>query len=165
MSQKIGQFWLQAYFNLRRTLSSRINSIKRSSIFKVRQTPTRVPLIKTPGENSQSIFSSMDSDMQTVSTNILSSQGFFAIQASRHRLIGMYEPAWSLMKPFKEEIHQTVRKLYVSILVPEVTTQKILQQLQITMFKKWLKTGSQRLKKCKFTLNEFYDSFNTTHIR
>ena len=90
MSQKIVQFCLQAYFNLRRTLSSRINSIKRSSIFKVRQTPTRVPLIKTPGENSQSIFSSMDSDMQTVSTNILSSQGFFTIQTplDRHVQVG-----------------------------------------------------------------------------
>ena len=61
--------------------------------------------------------------------------------------------ARSVIKPFKEEIHQTVRKLYVSILVREVTTQKILQQLQIMMFKKWLKIGSQRLKKCTFTFH------------
>ena len=70
-------FRFQAYFNLRRTLSSRINSIKRSSIFKVKQTPTRIPLIKTPGE--QSIFSSMDSDMQTITTHVLSSQGILRL--------------------------------------------------------------------------------------
>ena len=32
--------------------------------------------MKIPGENAQGIFSSMESDMQTVTTNILSSQGF-----------------------------------------------------------------------------------------
>ena len=62
--------------------------------------------------------------------------------------------AGHVIKPILEVIRQT-EKLFASILVPEVAAKKYIrkiispQQLQIMMFKKWLKTGSQKHMKCE----------------